>query len=89
MGPLSRQLAGNIRTFDTQSGNLGRDPTRNRDISLQAPMHTTLPAATEFLREQLATTLMNMKPRDGMTADPEQIWCLAEELLYFPAAYLE
>jgi hypothetical protein len=52
-------------------------------------MHTTLPEATEFLSEQLATTLMNMKPRDGVTADPEQIWCLAEELLYFPAAYLE
>jgi hypothetical protein len=30
----SRQLADNIRTFDTQLGNLRRDPARNLDMSL-------------------------------------------------------
>ena len=32
-----------------------------------------------FVREQLATTLMNMQPRDGAAADPEQTWCLADD----------
>ena len=34
----------------------------------------------DFVREQLATTLMNMKPRDGAAADPDQNWCLADDL---------
>jgi hypothetical protein len=32
-----------------------------------------------FVREHLATTLMDMKPRDGVVADPEQTWCLADD----------
>jgi hypothetical protein len=32
-----------------------------------------------FVREQLATALMNMKPTDGAAADPEQTWCLADD----------
>jgi hypothetical protein len=32
-----------------------------------------------FVREQLATTLMKMQPRDGAAADPEQTWCLADD----------
>jgi hypothetical protein len=32
-----------------------------------------------FVREHLARSLMNMQPRDGMTADPETTWCLADE----------
>jgi hypothetical protein len=32
-----------------------------------------------FVREHLATTLMNLQPRDGVAADPEQTWCLADE----------
>jgi hypothetical protein len=32
-----------------------------------------------FVREQLATTLMKMQPRDGAAADPAQTWCLADD----------
>ena len=32
-----------------------------------------------FVREHLATTLMNMQPSDGVAADPQQIWCLADD----------
>ena len=32
-----------------------------------------------FVREHLARSLMNMQPRDGLTADPETTWCLADE----------
>jgi hypothetical protein len=32
-----------------------------------------------FVREHLAWSLMNMQPRDGMTADPDTTWCLADE----------
>jgi hypothetical protein len=32
-----------------------------------------------FVREQLATALMDMKPRDGVAAGPEQTWCLADD----------
>jgi hypothetical protein len=32
-----------------------------------------------FVREHLARSLMNMQPRDGMAADPETTWCLADE----------
>jgi hypothetical protein len=32
-----------------------------------------------FVREQLASTLMNMQPRDGAAADPDQTWCLADD----------
>jgi len=32
-----------------------------------------------FVREQLATTLMKMQPRDGVAADSEQTWCLADD----------
>ncbi|SPE29571.1 conserved hypothetical protein [Candidatus Sulfopaludibacter sp. SbA3] len=31
-----------------------------------------------FVTAQLAGTLMMMQPKDGLTADPEQTWCLAE-----------
>jgi hypothetical protein len=33
-----------------------------------------------FVRERLATTLMKMQPRDGVLADPEQTWCLADNV---------
>jgi hypothetical protein len=32
-----------------------------------------------FVREQLATILMKMQPRDGAAAAPEQNWCLADD----------
>jgi hypothetical protein len=32
-----------------------------------------------FVREHLATALMNMQPRDGVAADPQQTWCLADD----------
>ena len=32
-----------------------------------------------FVREHLARSLMNMQPRDGMAADPETAWCLADD----------
>ena len=32
-----------------------------------------------FVAEQLAATLMNMLPRDGVAADPDQTWCLADD----------
>jgi hypothetical protein len=32
-----------------------------------------------FVREHLAASLMNMQPRDGVAADAEQTWCLADE----------
>lgn len=32
-----------------------------------------------FVQQNLAGALMNMQPRDGVTADPEQAWCLADE----------
>jgi hypothetical protein len=32
-----------------------------------------------FVREQLATTLMKMQPRDGAAADPDETWCLADD----------
>jgi hypothetical protein len=32
-----------------------------------------------FVREQLAAILMDMKPRDGVAAGPEQTWCLADD----------
>jgi hypothetical protein len=31
-----------------------------------------------FVREHLARSLMNMQPRDGMTAEAETTWCLAD-----------
>lgn len=32
-----------------------------------------------FVREHLAPVLMKMKPRDGVAADPEHTWCLADD----------
>ena len=32
-----------------------------------------------FVRERLAGVLMKMSPRDGVTADAERAWCLADE----------
>jgi hypothetical protein len=32
-----------------------------------------------FVREHLARSLMNMQPRDGMTAETDTTWCLADE----------
>jgi len=32
-----------------------------------------------FVRDHLASVLMRMKPRDGVAADPEQTWCLADD----------
>jgi hypothetical protein len=32
-----------------------------------------------FVREYLSTTLMSMQPRDGVVAEPEQTWCLADD----------
>jgi hypothetical protein len=32
-----------------------------------------------FVREHLARSLMDMQPRDGLTADHETTWCLADE----------
>ena len=32
-----------------------------------------------FVREHLARSLMNMQPRDGMAADAETTWCLADD----------
>jgi hypothetical protein len=37
---------------------------------------TTLDA---FVRENLASGLMKMQPRDGMAAEPDRNWCLADE----------
>ena len=31
-----------------------------------------------FVRQYLASALMNMQPRDGVAADPRQTWCLAD-----------
>jgi hypothetical protein len=33
----------------------------------------------DFVRARLAAVLMNMKPRDGVAADPQQTWCLADD----------
>jgi hypothetical protein len=32
-----------------------------------------------FVREHLAAALMHMRPRDGVAAEPEQTWCLADD----------
>jgi hypothetical protein len=32
-----------------------------------------------FVREHLARSLMNMQPRDGMAAETETTWCLADD----------
>ncbi len=34
-----------------------------------------------FVSEHLASTLMTMQPRDGLTGDPQQTWCLADSAL--------
>ena len=32
-----------------------------------------------FVRDHLAASLMNLQPRDGVAADAEQTWCLADD----------
>jgi hypothetical protein len=65
-GPIPVLMAGGAQV-------LMRNPSAGQGRSVD---RTTLDG---FVREQLATTLMKMQPRDGAAADPEQTWCLADD----------
>jgi hypothetical protein len=67
-GPIPTLMAGGAQVLmRNPSGGHGQGKTVDR---------TPLDG---FVREQLATTLMDMKPMDGVVADPEQTWCLADD----------
>ena len=67
-GPIPALMAGGAQALmRNPSGGHGQGRTVDQ---------TTLDG---FVRGQLATTLMNMQPRDGVAADPEQTWCLADD----------
>jgi hypothetical protein len=67
-GPIPTLMAGGAQVLmRNPSGGHGQGTTADKT------------ALDGFVREQLATTLMQMKPRDGTAADPEQTWCLADD----------
>ena len=67
-GPIPVLMAGGAQVL-MRNPSAGQGQGRSVD-------RTTLDG---FVREQLATTLMKMQPRDGAAADPEQTWCLADD----------
>ena len=67
-GPIPVLMAGGAQAL-MRNPSAGQGQGRSVD-------RTTLDG---FVREQLATTLMKMQPRDGAAADPEQTWCLADD----------
>jgi hypothetical protein len=67
-GPIPILMAGGAQAL-MRNASAGQGQGRSVD-------RTTLDG---FVREQLATTLMEMQPRDGAAADPEQSWCLADD----------
>jgi hypothetical protein len=78
-GPIPVLMAGGAQVL-MRNPSAGQGQGRSVD-------RTTLDG---FVREQLATTLMKMQPRDGAAADPEQTWCLAdagsESVLFYSLA---
>jgi hypothetical protein len=78
-GPIPVLMAGGAQAL-MRNPSAGQGQGRSVD-------RTTLDG---FVREQLATTLMKMQPRDGAAADPEQTWCLAdnhgESVLFYSLA---
>jgi hypothetical protein len=67
-GPIPTLMAGGAQVLmRNPSGGHGQGKTVDR---------TPLDG---FVREQLATALMDMKPREGVAAAPEQTWCLADD----------
>ena len=67
-GPIPVLMAGGAEALmRNPSAGQGQGPTVDR---------TPLDG---FVQQQLAGVLMKMSPRDGVTADPEQAWCLADE----------
>jgi hypothetical protein len=66
-GPIPILMAGGAQAL-MRNPSAGQGQGRSVD-------RTTLDA---FVRDHLATTLMNMQPRDGVAADPQQTWCLAD-----------
>lgn len=67
-GPIPILMAGGAQALmRSRSGGHGQGMTVDR---------TPLDG---FVREHLSPVLMNMKPRDGWVADPEQAWCLADD----------
>jgi hypothetical protein len=67
-GPIPILMAGGAEALmRNPSGGQGQGKTVDR---------TLLDA---FVREHLARSLMNMQPRDGMTAETDTTWCLADE----------
>ena len=67
-GPIPVLMAGGAQAL-MRNPSAGQGQGRSVD-------RTTLDG---FVREQLATSLMKMQPRDGAAADPEQTWCLADD----------
>jgi hypothetical protein len=67
-GPIPVLMAGGAQAL-LRNPSAGQGQGRSVD-------RTTLDG---FVRAQLATTLMKMQPRDGVAADPEQTWCLADD----------
>jgi hypothetical protein len=67
-GPIPALMAGGAQVLmRNPSGGHGQGRTVDKD------------PVDAFVRENLASTLMNMQPRDGAAADPEQTWCLADD----------
>ncbi len=67
-GPIPTLMAGGAQVLmRNPSGGHGQGKTVDQT------------ALDGFVREQLATTLMKMKPRDSVAADPDQNWCLADD----------
>jgi hypothetical protein len=68
VGPVPIMMAGGAEALmRNPSGGQGQAKTVDR---------TPLDA---FVREHLARSLMNMQPRDGMAAETETTWCLADD----------
>jgi hypothetical protein len=67
-GPIPVLMAGGAQAL-MRNPSAGQSQGRTVD-------RTTLDG---FVREQLATTLMKMQPRDGAAAEPERTWCLADD----------
>jgi hypothetical protein len=67
-GPIPVLMAGGAEA-------LMRNPSAGQGQG-RTPDRTTLDT---FVRENLTGDLMNMNPRDGVAADPEQAWVLADQ----------
>jgi hypothetical protein len=67
-GPIPVLMAGGAEA-------LMRNPSAGQGQG-RTPDRTTLDA---FVRENLAGELMNLNPRDGVVADPEQTWVMADQ----------